>query len=358
MRTYFLLFMLLLFVISCSNNKTKNQNEKSGKENLEEMEEHPSIHQEEWEENKDRQNSFGDAAMLVEVASVESITDDLSQKFTNPKFTLDGTKIIFTTENFIGLWVYDISKKTIQQINTLPGSGYNFSISSDGAKVYFRNKTSKAKKHSGKYSIIEQDIATKKMNILITSEKRLSTPIILNMTLLFLEDGKLKEIPLKSKTSLGGKGIPPVYFVVDNKLMKFEIGSEPKEISLNKMKIISMKYTSDNKNLVCLTASNGLILLDLSGNVINNFDNAITLTKLYNSSLVAFVEEEDDGTKITKSQMYMGFITSNKKRKIANMKAENIFSPSWSPKENRIVYSTDQGKIKIVKLNIKREEER
>lgn len=357
MKTKVILFLSIVFLWSCSDSKTEID-KKNGIEKTTDNGEHISIHQQEQEENKNNKNinNFGESTILVEAISVEEITDDLSERFAAPEFTSDGTKIIFTTENYIGIWGYDIPKKTIQQINSIPGSGYKFSVSKDGEKIYFRNKTQKGQRHGSKYSIIEQDITTKKMNVLYTSTKMLTTPIVFNGSLHFLEDGKLKSLSLKSESNVDAKIVQPVYFVVDNKLMKYELNSKPKEIPLNKLKAISIEYTNDYINTICLTANNGLLLLDLNGNVLNNFDKARNLTKLSKSSLVAFVEEEDDGTKITKSKMYIGFVSSNKKRNITNMNDENIFSPSWSPIENKIVYSTDEGKLKIVELNIKKEE--
>jgi len=353
MKRIFILLLIISLFGACSGNK-KNKKVSSTEVNSIEQE-YSSIHQQEYDKHKNG-NMFDDTSMLVEAVDIQNITEDLSERFIAPVFSSDGNKIIFTTENYIGIWVYDIKQNTIQQLNSLPGSGYNFSLSKDGSKVYFRNKTQKAKRHGGKYSIFEQDILTKKINVILTTEKIITTPIVLNNSLLFLEDNELKEIPINTKNSLGGKAIPSVYFVIDNKLMKYKIGEDAEKISLNNMKIVSVKYTRDNKNLVCLTTNNGLLLLDLNGYVVNNYKEAHFLTKLFNSSLVVIVEEDDDGSKITKSQMYMGFISSNKKRKIFNLKDEKVFTPSWSLTENKIVYSTDKGNIKIVKLNIKRKE--
>ncbi|MCP5061208.1 MAG: hypothetical protein GY936_01930 [Ignavibacteriae bacterium] len=356
MKTKVIFFLSITFLWSCSENKNETD-KKNGSTNSTENGEHISIHQQEQEENKNKNiNKFGESSILVEAISVDIITEDLSERFAAPKFTSDGTKIIFTTENYIGVWVYDIPKKTIQQINSMPGSGYKFFVSKDGEKIYFRNKTQKGQRRGSKYSIIEQNITTKKMNVLYTTNIMITTPIILDSYLHFLEDGKLKGLLLEPESNVDVKIVQPVCFVVDNKLMKYELNSKPKEISLNKMKAISINYTNDYKNIICLTASNGLLLLDLNGNVLNIFDKARNLTKLSNSSLIAFVEEEDDGIKITKSKMYIGFVSSNKRRNITNMNDENIFTPSWSPIENNIVFSTDEGKIKIVELNIKREE--
>jgi len=354
MKTKIIVILLSILLWSCTDNKMETK-EKNTSDNSTENREHTSIHQQDQEKNN-KNSVLDDSSILVEAISFEEITEDLSERFAAPKFTSDGTKIIFTTENFIGIWVYNIAKETIQQINSMPGSGYKFSVSKDGKKIYFRNKTQKGQRRGSKYSIIEQDIKTKKMNILYTTEKMITTPIVFESSLHFLEDGNLKSLSLKSESNIDVKNVQPVYFVIDNKLMKYELNSIPREIPLNKMKPISIDYTNDYKNIICLTASNGLLLLDMNGNVLNSFDKARNLTKLNNSSLVAFVEEEDDGTKITKSKMYIGLVSSNKKRNITNMKNENIFNPSWSPVANKIVYSSDEGKLKIVELNINKEE--
>ncbi len=353
-----IILMMVVFFFSCSAEKNKNKRNETNKAEHEQQEigEHKSIHQQEWEEHQTESRNYSLEKTDLEVIKTENITLDFSKKFILPHYTTDAKKLVFTTENYNGIWIYDFEKNIIRQLNALPGSGYKFELSSDGSKVYFRNKTFKKNNPKAEYAIIEQTIYSKKMNMLYISKNVLTPPVQIDNEIIFLENDKPKAYNIKTKKI--EKEITSTFiYVVNNKLIKFT--KDKKEIiSLNGMKPISSKYTRDKKNIICLTAAKGLLLLDNNGTVLNIYPKAFSLSKLSNSNLVVFTEEEDNGKQIVKSDIYIGFTNSDKKIKLKNLEDKKIFNPVWSGKENKIAYNTEDGEIKIITLNIHTKEEK
>ena len=107
MKTKVILFLSIFLLWSCLDNKIETE-KKNEIDNSKEIGEHISIHQQEQEESKNNKNmsNFDESSILVDAISVEEITEDLSERFAAPKFTSDGSKIIFTTEKlywYLGL---------------------------------------------------------------------------------------------------------------------------------------------------------------------------------------------------------------------------------------------------------------
>ncbi len=357
-----LLFIFLSFLLSfCSNEKdrvsktkSKNNIDKTEQENIE----HESIHQQEWKEHHNNKLTakLYTSAVDIKIEKTKTVTENIRGNFIVPKFNKSGKVLLFTTESFKGIWFYDLQKEIINQLNKLPGSGYKFELSEKEDLIYFRNKTFSKNKPRAKYTIVEQNIKTKEMNIIYLSKNVLTPPVQIGNEIIFLENDKPKAYNIKTK-KIEEKITSTFIYVVNNKLIRFTKDNK-ETISLNGMKPVSSKYTADKKNIVCLTATKGLLLLDNNGTVLNIYPKAFSLSKLNNSNLVVFTEEEDNGKQIVKSDIYIGFTNSDKKIKIGNLEDSKIFNPVWSGKGNKIAYNTEDGKIKIITLNINTKEEK
>lgn len=311
-----------------------------------------SIHQVESKQNSTAESLIYAENFSIKLTDESIITADLEGNYSNPKFSLDGKNLFFTNDNYSQIWMYDISRKTIQQISSLPGSGYKFSLSNDGSKIYFRNKIARSKNKERINSIIEEEIETKNHTILYKSENSISPPVIIAEQMFFTENDSVKCFDLNSKIFISNSDYPYL-FITENKLYKFKYG---KVFHLNEKRsdYVDLEYSIDGKYLKCLTKNNGVEVLDSEGNLINTFGEAVSLSLLHNSNLVLFNSEVDDGVTIKKSDLYLGFLNSQKIVKLENKNDEKRFEPSWSTTENKIAYNTDKGVIKIVSFNIEK----
>jgi len=353
----FLLIVSLLLFTFCSKQKDKEKkpNTKNNIRNSVQLNnEHKSIHQQEWEEHNKKTYVSVKEQADIQLKQEKVLTGNLTKHFIAPFYNPNGTSIFFTTEGYNGIWLYDLQKEEIQQLNSLPGSGFKFEISETGNSVFFRNKTFKKNSTKAQYTIVQQTVNEKEINILYMSKNVLTPPVQLGNEIIFLENNKPKAYNLKTK-KIENDFKSTFIYVINNKLVKFKNGKK-ENISLNGIKPVKTEYTSDKKNIICLTATKGILLLDKNGLPVNHYPKAFSLSKLNNSNLVVFTEEKYKGNRIIQSDVYLGFTDSDKKIKLSAIKDKKVFNPVWSPNGNNIAYNNEDGIIKIITLKIKPQE--
>jgi len=350
-KIFIIVFGLMFF--SCSNkNETENIDNNRGHEV--ELEGRKSIHQEEWEKHKnDRKTTETSLSNFeIEVENIISITNKNLGSFNYPQFTIDGKNIIYTTNDYNQLWIYNLESADNNKLVSLPKCGYKYQESNDGKYIYFRNKATNGKRSGGTYSIFKYSLENKNLDVIYTSLKRLSPPVLIDSFIYLLEDDK--PISIDVNTNIVSKKFNHPYFYVRNNQLIRAYENIDTVKNPNDIKFINCNYSKDNQNIIALTANNGIILFDLEGNLVNRFNNAITLKKLHKSNLVLFTIEKDDGQKIVSSTLHMGFTNSDKSIDLDLKEAELIFNPDWSPTDNKIVYVSVSGIIKIISFKIEK----
>ncbi len=335
MRNIFLFIFIALF-ISCGQNKKLEEDSENNVE-------HKSIHQQDLEK-------YGSANTQLNFEIIENkiLIDTTIGNFTNPQFSKDGKKLFFTTANFSEIWIYDFNEDTINKLVNLPQCGVNFQISDDGVKVYFRNRVSDEKKS---YSILSYSLKSKNIEVIFTSKKRITPPLLKEHNLFFLEDDEPRTINLTD--NLVSNRLPsPYIYVIENKLFKCDT-TKVSTIHLPANVIpVSCSYSKDRQNVFVLTTNKGILICDKNGIPINNINGSHYVSKLYQSKLLVYTKEIDSNDKIESSKMFIGFLNSDKNFEILQKDNSQKFTPDWSPTENKIVFTTSYGAIKIISFNI------
>ena len=72
------------------------------------------------------------------VLKTEKIQIKRNEQFFFPKLSPDGSKILYTKQNYTGLYLYDLKKKTVFQISGKQGAGYKPIFSKNGTEVFYR----------------------------------------------------------------------------------------------------------------------------------------------------------------------------------------------------------------------------
>ncbi len=89
---------------------------------------------------------------LLTLASTASAADvvcggmqrlEIGDGVSNPTFSPDGSRMLFSTENFTGLKSLDLATGEVTVIDTSMAAGYNPVFSPDGSKVYYRTASNK-----------------------------------------------------------------------------------------------------------------------------------------------------------------------------------------------------------------------
>ena len=339
--------MLALF--GCGN---KTQDEKvTSDQNLEE---HKSTHESDWEEYSDKTvNNIESANYKVVFNEVKEITEKSAGSFINPKFTNNGKYLIFTNENYGQIWVYEVFKKTLKKVVEMPQCGFRFQLAENNNDIYFRNKAAKGKQKEQVYSIFKYSISKDETELVYNTDTRISQLLLKGNSLYFLENKQPNVLNLKTK-SLVTKFDFPYFYVQNDLLIRAAKSQDTIKYSNKDYRFISCEYSKDRDAVFVLTANRGTIIINLSGEIIRQFKTAAVISKLYKSNLIVFTEKKDDGMRILSSNLKFGFFNSNNKINIPSNFNSQIFNPDWSPIDNKLAYTSDNGIINILSFNIEK----
>jgi hypothetical protein len=324
----------LIFILGCNQNKNSEDSSNNSSE-------HVSTHQQELLKYS-AINNFN-----FNIIEDKILVDTTIGKFANPNFSTDGTKLFFTSENYNEIWVYNFKEGTLNKIVSLPQCGYNYQITDDGSDIYFRNKVTDGKKS---YSILNYSLSTKKIEVIYTSEKRISPPLLINKQLYILDDGIPQNINLVNNL-ITGNFSSSFLFVEDNKLAKCN-STKMDTIKLPSNIIpVSCNYSKDRENIFVQT-NIGILICDKNGIPINIINGANFASKLFKSNLLVFTKEVDEHNKILSSKMFIGFLNNDKIFEILQNDNSKKYYPDWSPTDNKIAYISENGSINILSFNI------
>lgn len=288
----------------------------------------------------------------ISVLSVEEITIDKSYDFSSPKFSPDGSKILFTQSGFTGLWIYSLNEKSLTQLNIYRGAGYEPLFSSDGSQVFFRVDNYENFKRYSK--IVSQDVSSKE-EIILVEESRNLLPIRCfgNEKLVYTKQNNLIIHDLKQNRSLE-KALPeePVIYIENSKIAVVNSNGKRILAPLGDGNYIWPSLSPDNSRILFTLAGRGTYISDLQGNVITELGYANAPKWSPDGKWIVYMVDEDDGHRITASDIWA--VSSDSKTKIRLTKTDDIIemNPDWSPQMDKIVFNTISGKIMILNIRV------
>ena len=316
--------------------------------------EQKSTHESEWEEHSNQDNNDVESANYeIVIKESKTITEKSASSFINPKFTNNGKYLVFTNENYGQIWVYEVFKKTLRKVVELPQCGFRYQIAGNNEEIFYRNKAAKGNEKEQIYSIFKYSISKDNTELVYDTESRISQPLLVGNSLYFLENKQPKALNLENK-SLDTKFDFPYFYVQNDLLIRAAATQDTLKYAKKDYRFISCEYSKDREVVFVLTANNGTLILNLNGEIINQYKNAVVINKLYKSNLIVFTEEKDDGMKILSSNLKFGFLNSANKISLPTDFSSKIFNPDWSPIDNKLTYSSDNGMINILSFNIEK----
>jgi WD40 repeat protein len=285
----------------------------------------------------------------INVSEITELTKIDEGKFYNPKFTATGTKAVFTSENYTGLWYYDFKTKVVNQLNPSIGAGINFDVSKTGDKVYFRLQSTSAKGNIRNYSIAEQELNSKAINILYTSQNYLSGPKSLSDgNVAFVMNNEIKVLDTATKDFIEDYDSKNIIAFADGNSIKFKFGEAGDKATPFEEGDINWIEVSPYNDKIFFTSSEkgtGAYILEskeikwlgdykyLKCSQTSNLE-VHTFYENYNYDLFVTVEGDLNRYNITDS--------SN----------ENEMFPYLSNDGTLVIYNTAEGIIKLAKLKI------
>lgn len=287
----------------------------------------------------------------VQVISNEPVTKIEQGKFFYPQVSPTGESIIFSSENYDGIWQYTIANGKIEKIIDSPGAGYEPKFTSDGSQIIYRkNKYI----HNLKYSSIHKfDLLTKADEILQTKARNVTPPLERpKEAVAFVVDKSLviKNIPNKlQKTDFSNERIVTIE---NTQMIVYQNGKRNIYTPLEDGSYLWPSVSPDGTKLLFTVAGVGTFVTDFDGNIISEIGYAHYPKWSKDGKWIVYMEDYDDGYKVTSSELHVVSVDGTIDVELTDTPNINEMYPSWSPVANEIVYNTTDGVIYKLKLKI------
>lgn len=278
--------------------------------------------------------------------------------YMSPVFSPDGLKIAFTKRKFRGLWVMNIDGSQRKELVNEPGAGYKFSWSADSKEIAYRfSKFMKGKRYE---AIKKVDVASGRIEQLSNFERGVQPPHWSYSTagkwVSFISRGERKgasvdhEMPRQLLARLAAK--PHInkilYFHKDNIWIMNEDGTQKRQLTQD---IGFDPVWSPDRSKIVYSKWDNLIVIDPDGRHKVDLGRGINPNWSPDSKMIIYQITQDDGHRITGSDLYITNADGSGKTQLTNTPDEFEFDPSWSPKGDQIVYRSEiTGQIYILHL--------
>ena len=275
----------------------------------------------------------------IKIVSVKKI---ISGDYLSPQFTADGKKIVFTGENFRGLWISNIDGSGIQKISDELLAGWK-PVSTKYNEIIFRTGEITDKGEIN-YSIKKYDLSTKKIVQLYAGKNEDVYPPKVSKfhdNIVFVKDRKLASIKLRDV-----KGAPPLKQQVDK--ITFSDGGKvwyltpaldkPVEISKGRETCGGDELSPDGKKVAYLHGNtNSIIIYDFETDKEINVGEGSTVAWSPDSQWIAYSVSCDDGHYIIHSDIFIVRADGSGRQRLTFTEDIAEVNPSWSPDGKSIV---------------------
>jgi Tol biopolymer transport system component len=250
-----------------------------------------------------------------------------------------------------GLYYYDLQQQKIVILTDDEGAGYQPQFSEDGTSIIYRTHVYKRyRKYS---SLIKLDLESNEKTVLVSEKRNLSTPVVSPQgNLLYTLKNKLNMTGVLGNTveSNAVEISFPVVFIEKRKIAIYRNGQKELLEPLGPGIYVWPSISPDGTKLLFTKAGEGSFISDFDGNILVELGYANAPQWSPDGEWIVFMVDQDDGYVYTASEIYM--VDSNGNNRMALTDSEKIIEmyPSWGNTPDKIVYSTNSGRIFLMEL--------
>ena len=270
-----------------------------------------------------------------------------------PRFASNDSVIFFTRAYYKGIESFNLYSNELKNITADPGSGFDYQLTDDGKKVYYRTDNYiNGKKYSDIKSL---DLISNKIELIESGKRNLSAPKILKSgDCIFKSDADIT-VNNKLKQSIQQNVIPQdtMLFYADNNLVLLVNGERKVYKPLGDGSYLWSSLSPDKEKILFTFMGKGTYVADLEGNILLELGYANSPKWSTNGKWIAYMYDIDNGVQVTSSEIFL--LSSDGKEKIQLTDSKEIHEqfPEWSPNMNSIVCHTSDGKIILLSLERK-----
>ena len=269
----------------------------------------------------------------------------------NPIFTPKADKIIFSSQDNVGLSLYDMKTKAQKKLNSDVGSGFEACISADGKTVFYKSFIFD---NTGKRlsTITAQDIESGKKTEIIKKQRNLSSVISQNKEAVFINNSELKTYGLKQK-KLSVSNQTAAFTDHNMDLVIYKNGVKKTVNPLGKGVYIWVSLSPDKTKILFNKSGKGTYISDLQGKIITDLGRLHAAKWSANGKWVVGMDDYDNGHEFTSSQIIIHSANGKQKQKIELPNNKIALNPDISANNKKIVFHNPKGQVFIVKLKKK-----
>ncbi len=268
--------------------------------------------------------------------------------FYYPTVSPDGTSLLFSSENYKGLWSKNLSTGKIIKITNANGAGFEPGFSAVSKEILFReDKFIKGKRFT---SLLSYDITSKKS--VVVEEGVRDLKICRDNSNAFKNYVRGTEVRTTLRQGMMQKTSAPerVVFIQDSKIALSENNVTKLIQPLGEGNYIWPSLSPDKTKLLFTLAGRGTYVSNLDGTILNKVGYANYPSWSPDGNWILFMKDIDNGEIIISSDIYIANIKTGKYFNLTLQRDNIELYPKWGATNSEIYYNTDNGQIRKIKL--------
>lgn len=297
------------------------------------------------------------AQKVGKISNIVKLTND-DERYVNPQWSPDGTKVAFTNEYCQGIIVFDLKSKSKVQLTDAFNAGDRFQWSADGEAILYR--ATRYEENDRKHSIWVTDLKGNKQQV--SEEQRYLQPAAWRYKAngakqVLSVDGKIKKQPSLStiapsrvKSIIKTSGTNLSTFFDENERFYLVDESGKKTLLNDKPGGLCPAFSPDGKK-IAFNQDDEMVVMNIDGTGKRMLGRGFRITWINNEQII-FEVTTDNGHEYTSGELFMMNIDGTNKIQLTRSEDKIEMYPQWSPVQQKLLFTSyTDGQVYMADLN-------